>query len=129
VTVDAAARPAGPPPQEALGESAARLAVDAVVGGAGRPLAGGTPGAQACHGGVAGVIGVEDLGEEHPQGDERREQPVAEGDGFVAEGLLDGVVIEELGEGELGGVVELLAALLDLARAWGRRSMAPGWPP
>jgi hypothetical protein len=33
------------------------------------------------------VVGVEDLGEEDPEGDERREEAIAEGDVFLAEGL------------------------------------------
>jgi hypothetical protein len=92
-------------------------------------LPGGTPGAEARHGGATALVGIEHLGEKDPEGHEGREESVPEGHGFVAEGLPDDVRIEELREGELGGVVELLAQLLDLARPWGRRSMAHGWPP
>jgi len=38
------------------------------------------------------------LGEKEPEGHERGKESVAEGHRFVAEGLLDGVGIEELGQ-------------------------------
>jgi hypothetical protein len=43
--------------------------------------------------------------------------------------LLDGRAVEQAGEGQLGGLVQLLPPLCDLARTAGRGSMAHGWPP
>jgi hypothetical protein len=78
---------------------------------------------------VTALIGLEDLREKDPESHERGEQAVAEGHRLVAEGLLDGLPIEEVGEGEFGATVQLLPQLRDLARPWGRCSMVHGWPP
>jgi hypothetical protein len=63
------------------------------------------------------MVGVEDLGEEDPEGDERGEEAVAEGDGLVAEGLFGQPLGEQLGKGQSGSVGEALTELSDLARA------------
>ena len=75
--------------EDGLGQTRAGLAVGAGVGGTGGQAAGGTPGKEAGDGSAAGVVGVENLGEEDPDGDERAEEAAAEGDVLVAEGLLD----------------------------------------
>jgi hypothetical protein len=75
------------------------------------------------------VVGVEDLGEKDPEGDERREEAVAEGDGFVANGLFSQVSGEEFGEGQSGSVGDLATQLSDLARGACGGSMTHGWSP
>ena len=75
------------------------------------------------------MVGVEDLGEEDPDGDERGVEATAEGNALVAEGLLDLVVGEQVGEGEAGGLGEAAAERADLAMAGRGGSMSHGWPP
>jgi hypothetical protein len=60
---------------------------------------GSPPGAKARDGGPAALVGMEDLGEKNPQGDEGAKEPIAEANLFVAQGLLNGVGIEELRKG------------------------------
>src|SRR5262249_59645687 len=98
---------AGQAGQQPLGQAAAGLAVGAGVGGAGAQAAGGAPGEEAGDGGAAGVVGVEHLGEEDPQGDQGRVQAFAERDGLLAEGLLDRFGAQDVGERQPGGLGEL----------------------
>src|SRR5262249_21389678 len=117
------------PSQDALGQAATGLAVGTRVGGAGRQAAGGAPGQDAGDGGPAGVVGVEDVGQEEPEGDQRRAEAVAAANLLGAAGLLDLRCGEQVGQGECRGVGALLPELPDLAAAAPGGSMSQGWPP
>jgi hypothetical protein len=70
------------------------------------------------------MVRVESLGEEDPEGDERGEEAVAEGDGFVADDLLGESLGEQFGERQGGSVGESLTELPDLAGVRRRGSMS-----
>ncbi len=115
--------------QDALGQALACLVVGAGVGGTGGQALGTAPGQEACHGLAARMVGVENLGEEDPERDERGEESLAEGDGLVADGLFGQTAGQEFAERQGWGVGNLLTKLSDLATAaWGG-SMSHGWPP
>jgi hypothetical protein len=120
---------AGQPGQHRLGQPFAGLAVGASVSGAGGQSPAGAPGEEAGDGGAARVVGVQHLREEDPEGHQRREEAVAEGDMFVAQGLRDVVVGQGVGEGQAWGLGELLSGLSDLAGAAVGGSRSQGWPP
>ena len=61
------------------------------------------------------MVGVEDLREKDPQGNQGGKQAVAESDLLVADRLLGQVAIQEPGKRELPLLGELLLALSDLA--------------
>ncbi len=65
--------------------------------------------AESDEGVTTGGVGVENLGEEGPEGDDGREQAFAERDGFVGDRLLDLFVAEDVGEGVGEGKLELVA--------------------
>jgi hypothetical protein len=67
-------------------------------------------GDQTCHRGATGRVGGEDLADEDPEGDQRREDPVVPGGLDLSEGLLEAV----LGERESAVLEELLAEGIDL---------------
>jgi hypothetical protein len=71
-------------------------------------------GDQAGHGGATGRVGGEDLAEEDPEGHQRREDAVDPGRLDLAEGLLEALGGEDVGEGESAVLEELLAKGLDL---------------
>jgi hypothetical protein len=100
---------AAQPRQDRLGESCAGLAIAAGIGGGNGQAVGSPLGEEACDGGAAGGVGVEDLGEEEPEGDEGVVDVVAEGDALVVEGVVDALVGEQVGEGA-GAVLEELVA-------------------
>jgi hypothetical protein len=70
-----------------LGQTGAGLAIGTGVEGAGWQSVGGTPSEPAGNGLAAGVVGIENLGEEDGESDEGREEAVAEGDGLIANSL------------------------------------------
>ena len=71
-------------------------------------------GDQAGDGGAAGLVGVEDLAEEDPEGHQRGEDPVVPGGLDLAEGLLEAAGGEDVGEGKAALLEELLAEGVDL---------------
>src|SRR5207248_398781 len=101
--------------QQPLGQPAAGLAISPGIRRASRQALGGPVGQQAGNGLAAGVIRVEDLAEEDPEGDQRREQSVAETDVLRAEDLSDLARIEQVGERQAGGLRELTAERGDWA--------------
>jgi hypothetical protein len=70
------------------------------------------------------MTGIEDLGEEHPQGNGGVKEPVAEASVFGLDSVLDLLGREDVGEGQRGGVGELSAKPCGLAggRRGGTRS-------
>jgi hypothetical protein len=108
---------------------AAGLATGPRVAGAGRQAASGPPGQEAGEGGAAGVVGVEHLGEEDPEGDQGGEQALAEGDALVVEGLLPLGWGQQVGAGQAGSLGEVVAQTAGLAGAGGGGGMSRGWPP
>ena len=58
-----------------------------------------------------------------------REQPLAEGDLFVAQRLLDRAGVEHIGEGQTGVEGEQAVQRADWAGARRRGTMSHGWPP
>jgi hypothetical protein len=85
---------------------------------------GGTPSEETSNGLAAAVIGIKDLGKEDPEGDERGEKTVSEGDGLVADDLLGQPLGEQFDERQCGGVGEALPELSDLAGVRRRGSMS-----
>ena len=65
-------------------------------------------------GGAAGLVGVEDLAEEDPEGHQRGVDPVVPGRLDLAEGLVEAVGGEDVGEGEAALLEELAAEGVDL---------------
>ena len=65
-------------------------------------------------GGAAGLVGVEHLAEEDPEGDQRGEDPVVPGRLDLAEGLLEAAGGQDVGEGEAAVLEELPAEEVDL---------------
>ena len=82
-------------------------------------------------GGAAGLVGVEDLAEEDPEGHQRGVDPVVPGRLDLAEGLVEAVGGEDVGEGEAAVLEELAAEGVDLMaeESVGGQShrSAPGW--
>ena len=78
------------------------------------------------HGGATGLVGGEDLAEKDPEGHQRREDAVDPGGPDLAEGLLESVLGEDVGEGELAVLEELLAEGLDLPLKAMLRGMSHG---
>src|SRR6202022_3615413 len=108
LVLGASPRAAGESGQDALGQTPACLAVGSGVGGARGEFLCDPPSPEACDGGTAGVVGVQDLGEEDPEGDQGGEQAVAEGDLLGTQGLLDQVLVQEVGKGQMGLLSQLL---------------------
>ena len=86
---------------------------------------GGASGQPAGDGLAAGGVGIEELGEEDPAGDQRGEEAVAEGDGLVAEGRWGQVCGEQWAEGQSGGVGEAWAEWCDGAGTAWEESRSP----
>jgi hypothetical protein len=83
-------------------------------------------GDEAIDGRLAGVGGVEDLGQEGEQGDARGVDALAAAAAEVAEGLVDLLGGEAVGEGEAGPCDEVAAGVGDLAGDGAGASMAHG---
>jgi len=97
--------------EQPLGEALAGFAVGAGVGRAGGPALTHQPGQEAGHGLAAGVVGVEDLAEEDPEGGDGGEGAAAAGGGVGGQGLLDDRSGGEVGEGQTGLVAPALGLL------------------
>ena len=69
---------------------------------------------QAGDGGAAGLVGVEHLAEEDPEGRQRGVDPVVPGRLDLAEGLLEAAGGQDVGEGEAALLQELVAEGVDL---------------
>ena len=106
---------AGQPSEDAFGQSCAGGTVGTGVGGAARQSLGGAPGQDAGNRLPAGVVGVQALGEEGPQGEQGAEDPMTEGNLFGVEGLLDHVLVEDSGGGQPRGLEQALVVSGDLA--------------
>src|SRR5262245_15393593 len=102
--------------QDGLGQAGAGAAVGAGVGRARGQAGGDAPGQQAGDGLAAGVVGVEDLGEEGPQGGGGGPDAVAEEVAKVTTGAVDEVFGQVLGEGESGLGEQVLSGGGDLAQ-------------
>ena len=103
--LDAVGDEAGQAGEEGFGEALAGLAVGAGVERGGLSRSGGKAGGEESDQGLAtGRAGVEDLGEEGPEGDGGGEESVAEADPFGGDGVVEVVVGEVfakgVGEGE-----------------------------
>jgi hypothetical protein len=77
------------------------------------------PGEEAGDGLAATMAGVEDLGEEHPQGHGGAKESIAEAGLFGVDGLLDLIGRQDVGKGQSGVLGELMADSGNLAE--GRR--------
>jgi hypothetical protein len=111
--VQAPPHEAGHGGEEPLGQALPRLAIGAGLGAARleplRDAVGDQPGDR----GAAGLVGVEHLAEEDPEGHQRGEDPVVPGRPDLAEGLVEAAGVEDVGEGELAVLEELLPEGVD----------------
>ena len=117
--------------EEALGEPLPGLAVRPRLGAAGRHSPCGAIGDQPRDGGAAGLVGVEGLAEEDPGRHRRCVDPVVPGRLDLAEGLVEAIGGEDVGEREAALLEELAAEGFDLMAGvtvggQSHRS-APGW--
>ena len=106
--------------EQVLGQAGAGLAVAAgVLGAVGQPL-GGAVGGEAIDGLLAGVVGVEALVQEGPDGGGGGVDAVAVSPALVVEGVEDLLLGEVSGDGQAGRGDEVTAGVGDLTgeRSW-----------
>src|SRR5262249_46092967 len=95
--------------EERQRQAAAGLAIGAGLGTAGLQPPRDAMRDQPGHGGATGRGGGEDLAEEDPEGHQRREEPGVPAGLDLAEGLRESRRGEDVGEGELAVLQELLS--------------------
>ena len=119
-------RLADQPDDDSQGEPTPRIAVGAGVLGARLAAVERHPDDHASDRGAAGVVGIQDLGEERAQGHEWGEDRVVVTDALRREGLPDHGLVEDFLEGEAHGIVEGMDRLEDRSSCRLGHGRSPG---